>query len=695
MMSPKNTWHIQAFLAGLISLATQTAWLRTAFFLFDGNEMLTGLYLALWMLFTGAGALLGQRLRFDIRAMIIVLFGLMTFLPLLCDYLAILLRNRIFIAGTIPPIQQVAAWLAVWLLPFCLLSGILFTQLSRQASGTRIYGMEAAGAATGGLLTLIQVLVWPSASLLHLIIAVAGTAGGLLGAGRKYILTGVPLLFLTAFIWMAVTNPVRRATASLYPGQSLLRMQETPHGRLSVTNYYGQSTVFLNGIPLAGSGPAYETTANLHFAMLQRPNARRLLVIGGASGHLFNETGQYPGLHITVFEPNPSVLPYLTDTAQIKHQDVRILTGDPFPLIKANSQAFDIILLNNAPPDNLSLNRFLTVECFGAIKSSLTPDGLFCCTLPAIAQYGSDGTLYLYAIVYNTLREVFSQVRLIHGPMLWLQASDAALATNLWQEAGRAYEPAYVNPEYFSPEDLQRREEILMGQMNRNAPVNTLLKPLAFAAHLKFWTGMTQSRPALVFVPIVLILALLLYRRQNHSRLMFAAGYTASAGQLLLLFLLQTLLGNIYLLAGMVFGIFMAGLAAGTLMKAVSGLSPRAILLLMGTTGMVLPLPFILISSLLSKGIITAILILALTFVLSFLTGWMFRACMAEQKSSPAGLYSSDLAGASAGMLLTGLWLLPAVGLVYTSLFTGMVCMGFAFSDRCPLKRKILFNFEK
>lgn len=691
-MTTKGTWHLQAFLAGFITLATQTVWLRTTFFLFDGNELLTSLYLAVWMLITGAGALLGRRIRSNSRGWILALFVLLGLLPLPFDYLAVLLRNRVFLVGSIPPVHQAAFWLAIWLLPFCLLSGVLFTQLARQVSGNRIYGMEAAGAATGGFMTLIQVLAWPSAQVMHALIPLAAVFGAICYGGKKSIITGV-VVFYTIFIsGISIFNPLKHATASLYPGQKLLEMRETPQGRLTVTSYYGQSTIFMNGIMHGTSGPAYEPTANIHFSMLYRPQAGKLLVVGGISGHLLSEIALYPALQFTLFEPSAAALPFLIDTSQMIGHEARLLTGDPFPLLKNNRQTFDLVLLNNAPPDNLSLNRFLTVEFFMAIKNRLTPDGLFCCRLPAIAQYGSDETLYLYSIMYNTLGKVYNHVRLIHGPWLWLMASDAPLADNPWQEGNRQAFPEYVNPDYFAADELQRREAHIKGQLFSNAPANTLLGPVAFAAHLKAWIGMTQSRPALVFIPIAIIL-LLLFRNHHPARRMFVAGYAASAGQVLLLFLLQALLGNIYLLAGMLFGVFMAGLAAGTLLHSHTGLPPRLILALMGLVCLAIPLPYLLSSSLSASGGLTALLILLTAFFLAFLTGSLFSAGISSANASPANLYSSDLAGASAGMLLTGLWLLPAMGLYYTCLFTALVCLAFIFVDGWPVIRKILPNF--
>lgn len=51
-----RVYLLTAFYAGFVALYAQTLMLRTALTLFDGNELVAGIFLALWMLLTALGA---------------------------------------------------------------------------------------------------------------------------------------------------------------------------------------------------------------------------------------------------------------------------------------------------------------------------------------------------------------------------------------------------------------------------------------------------------------------------------------------------------------------------------------------------------------------------------------------------------------------------------------------------------------
>jgi hypothetical protein len=94
-----------AFYAGFVALYAQTLMLRTALTLFDGNELVTGLFLALWMLLTAAGARIKPSSGREWPA---ILTAAMALLLPLAEVLVPGLFRHFFLRGSMPALYQTA-----------------------------------------------------------------------------------------------------------------------------------------------------------------------------------------------------------------------------------------------------------------------------------------------------------------------------------------------------------------------------------------------------------------------------------------------------------------------------------------------------------------------------------------------------------------------------------------------------------
>ena len=75
------------------------------------------------------------------------------------------------------------------------------------------------------------------------------------------------------------------STRLQYPRQHIVARANSPYGKLIVTESDGQFDFLENGIPITSTRDDQHVEETVHYAMAQRPEARRvLLVSGGISG---------------------------------------------------------------------------------------------------------------------------------------------------------------------------------------------------------------------------------------------------------------------------------------------------------------------------------------------------------------------------------------------------------------------------
>ena len=95
------------------------------------------------------------------------------------------------------------------------------------------------------------------------------------------------------------------------------------------------------------------------------------------------------------------------------------------------------------------------------------------------------------------------------------------------------------------------------------AEVNTDFNPTLYYYHLRYWLSQFAFRGGLLGGGLVILLAAYLWRLRAVPQVVFASGFAASALEVVLLLVYQTLYGSLYRQVGLVVTVFMAGLASG------------------------------------------------------------------------------------------------------------------------------------
>jgi spermidine synthase len=338
------------------------------------------------------------------------------------------------------------------------------------------------------------------------------------------------------------------------------------------------------------------------------------------------------------------------------------------------------------------------------VKSKMNSSGVFSFSLPLTSDYLNEGSIDMYSSLYNTSRSVFSQVRIFPGLKCYFVASDHSLSLDVLQQIeNKSIQTDYVNFYYMDEPDMQRRSQSISGQLNSRTEINADFVPAAVTAFDKYWLNRFQLSINSFKVTIVVVLLLIFVGMMFISSLqggMFAAGFSASSLQLILILSFQIIYGYIFKTIGLFAAVFMLGLAAGSILhsryrnlapekdnvemgfKPISTLQLRRnhqiyLQLSLAAMAFIIPGFIILAQAIIGQPQLLFLLFLFLTLIISVITGITFSVLSgtpeAGHRENIRHIYGADLAGASMGALATSLLFIPAVGIKMASCLTGLL----------------------
>ena len=485
-----------------------------------------------------------------------------------------------------------------------------------------------------------------------------------------------------------------------------------------------QYNLFGNGQYISSFPDEYNHANLAHFILTQHPNPQRVLLIGGGIGGLLKEIMKHPVRHLSYVQLDPqlitSVLEYLPaeDKEVLKDPGVRVYYIDGRQFIKTTSQKYDLIILNLPDPSTAMLNRFYTREFFQEAKKRLHPGGILVTKITSAENYlGGEVGSYLGSL-YQTLRQVFRYVLVTPGQVNFYFCSESPGSITADTDLlARRYLSRNIQSDHFSqynfeyllqPERVEFIETTL--RQAKGLLVNTDQQPVTYFFSLILWAQLSEERLAQFLVrlkelniwwiiaPLVLFALfrtirhfarrknLASYRRGNVLFAIASTGFIAMAVEILLLFVFQNIYGYIYQQVGLIVAVFMFGLALGSwgmnslLLKGSQREVPWRGLLL-GLEALIglfcLSLPWLV--SLFMRGYegkpSSQYSFMLLLLVAGALTGGEFplAAKLHLTDSSLVGytagiLDSADHLGACAGALLTGVILVPLLGVKETCL---------------------------
>jgi spermidine synthase len=754
------TFDVRAALTliGFSAVIGQIVLMRELIVVFNGNEISLGIMLSTWLFWTAAGSSLSSRFALggnDARRAVAALECLLG-VSLLPTIWALRVSRSLFqtlpgeLVGPVPMLLTSLACLSL----FCGVAGSLFVVATRmyerecvvsaRVAASSAYLLEAAGSAFGGILASIVLLRFLESFQIATVVALLNlcmAAVLLLRMSRKQLgaVTVAAALFAVVLVTVALliyVAPVldRSAQARQWRGFRLVASRDSIYGNLAVIETGNETgkirSIYDNGVILASAPDENAAEEAVHYALLEHPAPRHLLMIGGGVNGSIAEALKHPTVErIDYVELDPALIDMARQFFPVQsspvasNPPVHVHYADGRYFLKTARDTFDLIILNVPDPQTAQLNRFYTAEFFRSARDRLASGGLLALQLRSSEDYISPDLAEFLRCIHHTLEAVFPYVVAVPGETIhfFAAARPDVLTDNpqtlIRRLRERNLKTQYVR-EYFIPfRMMPDRMEQVREQLRplASTPVNRDFEPIAYyfdvvlwstqfklgysrwfraAAHIAFTEVIDAVLVVLLFVAVLLAYVPARERRSRSAGAccMAATGFTLMALQIFLLLGFQSVYGYVYHQLAILIAMCMAGIAFGSWLgiRRIRSLD-RPPYRTIATNQFLLALSgpaLIFIVSLLSKISGIAATWLAAQFVFpalaalcGMLGGYQFPIATEiylhgddrSGRSRLGTLYAIDLLGGCAGALLLSSYLIPVFGFWRTAWLSAAV----------------------
>jgi spermidine synthase len=577
---------------GVSCVMTQLALMRELLGAFAGNEMVLGIVLGLWLLLMGIGTALG-RTADKLRNPLAVLAAtqiLVAILPLLQVFLLRALRNVVFIRGAAVGVNETVISVFVVLLPYCLVAGYALTLscsiLVRDegpAGIGSVYVTDSLGSIVGGVVfsfVLIRFLDHLAILVFPAVLSLLAAAAIGVRLGRRW-LTGVALVLaagVAAATFLGDADAL--STAAQYSPQHVVASANSPYGKLIVTESDGQFNFIENGTPITSTRDDQHVEETVHYAMAQRPDARKVLLVSGGFSGTAKEILKCRVTAVDYAELDPLVLKlgekFLPEN--LADSRIRIINTDGRLFIKQTAEKYDVVIVDVPDPSTAQLNRFYTAEFFAETKAALAKDGVLSFSLGHYENYVSPELARMLGSASRALKKSFQNMLMIPGGRIFFLSSDGPLFDDIGARIEqRQIKTKLVNRHYLDAMLTADRMADLERAAVQPAAANTDFSPVLYFYHLRHWMSQFNVGFGVLQAGLLVLLCVYLIRLRGPVLVLFASGFAGSALEIVLLLTFQVLCGSVYHQIGVIVTVFMAGLALGALIMNRSGRLKQAL----------------------------------------------------------------------------------------------------------------------
>ncbi len=731
---------------GLYAMTGQIILVRELLVIFYGSELSLGLIFACWLIWVSAGAAVASRAiprlqdprRWLSRALLIALICL--------PVQTVLIRALRGILGTPPglliPLAEITLATALALMPLSFFVGFTFPLASALHAGRSsrparsigtIYVAETAGSVVGAALftyafagrmnhlsveALSALPLLAACVLLH---APGSGNGSRLGRTAVTVLSVgvVGFLLAGAARWVDTETILLRWTFG-HPGIELIEWKDSKYQHLSAGGLAGQTTLYGNGAPLFSLPDEYDAAIAAHLLLVQHPEPRRVLLLGGGTPEMFREILKHPVESLDFVETDPELIALTRrfsrgESASVfddPRLHIHMMDGRSF--LRISEDLYDLVITRLPDPTTAMLNRFYTVEFFRQAAGRLRPGGTFAFSVGGAVNYMGEEVGPFRSTLFHSLFKVFPHVLVTPGQRnVFIASRSADSITKDPVVLAARYADRNIASEHFSPllySDLVQPERTAWfraeletfpaGILNRDA------RPVSYFHTVLLWDRFSESQIgpilrrlaglrlwmpllALVLCVVVRFAWLALHPSSQRSRPAFNAlstiattGFLAMGVQLTILFAFQNQLGYIYEKVGLVVATFMLGLFFGGRLGSARLAKPIRPARVLGCVDAAMILLCLALPELLALpsdagrtaiGVPTELWFFLLSGATGCLAGIQFplagQLYLDVNATVPraAGLVdSADHLGAALGALLVGSLLIPLLGVMNT-----------------------------
>lgn len=686
--STTSIFRSGAFLLGFLSVGSQIILIRIFLSIFNGNELVVGIILCNWLLLTGVGALTGRYLSLKSEKFLFTIFLVYTILPLITALLFYFLHGMWFEPGKIVGLLHIFLFTALLLIPVCITSGIIYTYLVKKMewftgseSASEIYKIESIGSIIAGVLFNF-ILIWRFTSL-HALIIISLLSIIIIWNFRRVISKSfhlvssiVMIIILTTLLFLDLDQMVIN---SLFKNEKIVQNKESFFGKILVTRQYGQRTIFLNNSVYYSEGDKISIEESVHYAMVQNKSPEDILIVSGAVSEIFNEVSKYESVKsVDYVEMDKSLSDIFLEDITLS-PDIKFTSEqtDPRIFIRNTKKKYDVILLNLPLPSSINLNRYFTREFYNLLGEILETDGVIAVPLTSGSNYLNDDERYLLSSIVNTAEKVFEHNKLLAGNTTFLLMSHQNVNLNIGKLIDqRGIETVYVNKFYIEDELLVSKSNDLYNQLLHDVQENTDYQPVTFLYSLNFWMSHFRNYGYISVFILSILLLVLFIRAKTTGKIMFIAGFSGSAMEMLILIGFQIVYGYAYFAIGILISLFMAGLVSGVVFsrKIIRKINYQSIAYHLFA---IFTIVIILITGIeiLSEQVPEMVLIILMGFLLfvsAVVVGSVFRVSslikLSHFSDNASEVYGGDLSGSALGALMVTIFLFPYIGFIGTAI---------------------------
>ncbi len=670
---------------GYISIMAQLVLLREFIKNFHGNELVIGIFLAVWMILTALGARIGSGYVVPMNPRrISFLLVTMSGLPILVYLLLILVNRFLFLPGLQPGLLDTVISVLILTSLFTGLSGFLFGVVSRSVKNSinkaSPYMLDAIGSVAGGILcSMLFMHLLDNFQLLAFLFMTTSVSVIIIyrfpvRRGPRWILImAVTLLFVLSLI-PGLQNELQGLR---YRNEEILETRDTPIGNLTFTLANEQVTGYMDGTPVITSSDLMKAEESVHFPSLQLSNPASFLLLGGGWSGQITEVAKYKPGTIDYCEADPWIY-YMGKNHFYENIDpsLHFIPKDGRTwLMRSGEAMYDVIISNTGDPLTIGWNRYFTLEFYRLVRQHLSPDGVFCMQLTTADQYVNEEGLRILSINDHTLKEVFPNVLIVPGSSTYFLASERPLSLDFPSLLSQQQIlTTYVHPDYLDADQILFDSEQLTSRIKlQERRINSDLWPRLFFASLMGNESKT-GRASMEVAGIIsaLLFLILLFRYTPLHRAMYITGFTGAGIQIILIMVVQSFYGFAYMVAPIMITLFMSGIVGGMIIckrvwrkSSLTGITGLVMIMaLMSLTGLLLPVIGGMFDSRWSGPLILGLL----NFIPGMVVGSVYSLGIGIKKENPPGilgeLYSADLTGAALGTFIPVIFLLPLIGVI-------------------------------
>ncbi len=524
---------------------------------------------------------------------------------------------------------------------------------------------------------------------------------------------------------------------TLAKNMELVDSVDSRYQNITLTRQNDQYNIYLNGFYSESFPDPYGNALLAHFVMVEHPNPRNVLIIGSGHTGLLGQVLLHHPQQVDIVELDGKLLSlpmeYLppAELNALSARGVHVVKADGRFYIKEqgskpNHTAYDVVILNLPEPSSALLNRYYTVDFFRELTQVLSTDGVVAASLPFSENYLREEVLEYGKSIYSSLGSVFRHVIIAPGNRIFFFASNAdGVVTTDSRILEARFESRKIESQYFSKYHYEmllqpERVKFIADAFRKysEVPENTDMNPITYYFGYMLWdrySGGSLS-PILRFVAgiklyhlltillSVFLLRILLHRLRRERYWKFTSfaalfsiwttGMAGMAVSIILMFSFQNAVGYLYGNIGALVALFMFGLAIGGWLQRRDVTKPRREDLMILYES--IAVAFILFLALFLSHVqglhgVSFSFIERLFYLLMFICGVYTGAEFPLTSSIYVGeieklgrgvgiIDAMDHGGALVGALITGVLLVPVVGIVMTLCFlAGMKAVGLFF----------------